>query len=172
MGNCLNSQKISVHTEEEEQNQAKTTMEEAPRPASLSRLDRESNTESSRSPLLEDRSSDIASSRSTLSEDCSKNDSKPKKAKRVRFSLEDGHGEKNNATKGVVRLRIMVTPEELEQILNSSNKGLSQSSVEQMLLEMVRRNETRLLELGDTQSGGEGKERDGCWKPVLESIKE
>ncbi|XP_038999432.1 uncharacterized protein LOC120124958 [Hibiscus syriacus] len=88
-----------------------------------------------------------------------------KKKKMVRFKLnDDGSGEQGESKNGVVRIRLVVTQEELKQIILSSGKDLMQPSMEQL---------TRVLKLrGVRVSGDDGDEFHGGWRPALESIPE
>lgn len=71
----------------------------------------------------------------------------------------------------VVRIKVVVTREELEQIMNS-NKGdnyLKESSVEKLVAAMKLRG-TRIYEVG-TDDNNYGRSS-SSWRPALESIPE
>ncbi|GMI75281.1 hypothetical protein HRI_001197400 [Hibiscus trionum] len=103
---------------------------------------------------------------------------KKKKKKVVRFKLneEDGvddrSGKQGESKSGVVRIRLVVTQEELQQIILSSGKDLKQPSMEQ-LLKVVKLRGVRVSEGGRTSGddGGDGGFHGG-WRPALESIPE
>lgn len=99
--------------------------------------------------------------------------------KRVRLRLQEERSEigggnfggnnniKNGESKsnGVVRIKLVVTQEELKQILSYKNGGSKFSSVEQLLSEMKLRRS--VLEVGKID-----RTVNGSWSPVLESIPE
>lgn len=89
---------------------------------------------------------------------------KKKKAVAVRFKL----GDQNNVDakkNGVVRFRIVVTQEELNQILNCK-KHSKYFFVEQLL------NAKKVSSRRITQVRTASRDAGGGWKPVLESIPE
>ncbi|XP_039028972.1 uncharacterized protein LOC120163004 [Hibiscus syriacus] len=92
-----------------------------------------------------------------------------KMKKVVRFKLnDDGSGEETESKNGAVRIRLVVTQEELKQIILSSGKDLKQPSMEQL---------TRVLKLRGARVSGDGRRSDGGeflggWRPALESIPE
>lgn len=102
---------------------------------------------------------------------------KKKKVKKVvRFKLdeENNNGDRGNelddqSKNGVVRIRVVVSQEELKQIL-SSRKDLKQSSMEQL----VRIMKSRVSEAaGRRRSGNDNDDGfHGAWRPELESIPE
>ncbi|XVF85663.1 hypothetical protein PTKIN_Ptkin17bG0134400 [Pterospermum kingtungense] len=89
---------------------------------------------------------------------------KKQKKKIVRFKLDEENyvdGGKQGETKnGVVRIRVVVSQEELRQIL-SSRKDLKQSSMEELV---------RVMKLRGTRVSEDGFH--GAWRPALESIPE
>ncbi|KAJ9176905.1 hypothetical protein P3X46_012169 [Hevea brasiliensis] len=87
------------------------------------------------------------------------------KRKMVRFKLRDEDKKDNGGGcggGGGMRIRVVVTKEELKQILSHKNKDFKFSSMEQ-LARVVRLREMRIHE-------AEGI--NGSWKPALESIPE
>ncbi|KAL4360928.1 hypothetical protein GQ457_04G010470 [Hibiscus cannabinus] len=96
---------------------------------------------------------------------------KKKKKKVVRFKLneengdDDGSGKHGESRNGVVRIRLVVTQEELKQIILSSGKDLKQPSMEE-LVRVMRLRGVRVSE------GGRTSDDDGGWRPALESIPE
>ncbi|XP_062104672.1 uncharacterized protein LOC133815931 [Humulus lupulus] len=105
-----------------------------------------------------------------------------KKKNRVRFKVEEeedhqdgepkcsssiGGADHKDSKSGVVRIRLVVTQEELKQILNyKKNKDSKVSSVEQLLSEMKLSRRSRVLEVDEKSSDH------GSWSPALESIPE
>ncbi|XVE74472.1 hypothetical protein DITRI_Ditri12bG0019700 [Diplodiscus trichospermus] len=99
---------------------------------------------------------------------------KKKEKKVVRFKLNEEnnvdrgkHGESNN---GVVRIRLVVTHNELKQILSCSKDHLKHSSMEQ-LIKVVKLRGTRISEAGRTIDDDDDGFH-GAWRPALESIPE
>ncbi|KAI4383260.1 hypothetical protein MLD38_009121 [Melastoma candidum] len=98
---------------------------------------------------------------------------KIKVEKKVRFKLEDDQEEGRDPGKGGVRrVRVVVTKEELRQILrhargshHSSSSSSSGSSLEELMVALRSRGEERI---GD----GLGGKGDTSWRPGLESIPE
>lgn len=101
-----------------------------------------------------------------------------KKKNKVRFRLQEdeqediiggGGGGLNDplgdSKNGVVRIRLVVTQEELKQILNYK-KNKDSSSVQQLLSEIRLRGRTSVLEV-ESKS-----DHHGSWSPALESIPE
>ncbi|KAG8498779.1 hypothetical protein CXB51_005211 [Gossypium anomalum] len=90
------------------------------------------------------------------------------KKKVVRFNLneknsgDDRSGKQGESKNGVVRIRLVVTQEELKQIL-SSKKDLRQSSMEQLI---------KAVKLRGVRVSEDGRTSDGAWRPALESIPE
>ncbi|PON68729.1 hypothetical protein PanWU01x14_093360 [Parasponia andersonii] len=77
--------------------------------------------------------------------------------------LNDPHGDSKS---GVVRIRLVVTQEELKQILNyKKNNDSKFSSVEQLLNEIKLRGSSSVFEV-------ENKSDRGSWSPALETIPE
>ncbi|KAA8524631.1 hypothetical protein F0562_011054 [Nyssa sinensis] len=89
------------------------------------------------------------------------------KKKMVKFKLskEDDVGRKNHgdSKSGVVRIRVVVTQRELNQILNNESKY---SSVDQLLRAMKSRS-TKVSQVRASDGG-----MNGNWRPALESIPE
>ncbi|KAK8655762.1 hypothetical protein V6N13_108329 [Hibiscus sabdariffa] len=100
--------------------------------------------------------------------------SKKKKVARFKLSGEtggdDGSGKQGESKNGVVRIRLVVTLEELKQIIMSAGEDLKQPSMEQMMRVLKLRG-VRVSEDGTTGDGGEFR-GDGGWRPELESIPE
>ncbi|KAF5726448.1 hypothetical protein HS088_TW22G00126 [Tripterygium wilfordii] len=94
-----------------------------------------------------------------------------KKKKMVRFKLQEqgscvdegGHGQSKD---GAVRIRVLLTKEELKQILNCK-QGFKDSSLEQFLNVMKLRKRIGILEARRSDGGFNGN-----WRPTLESIPE
>ncbi|KAK8627694.1 hypothetical protein V6N13_135298 [Hibiscus sabdariffa] len=95
-----------------------------------------------------------------------------KKVARFKLSAETGgddrSGKQGESKNGVVRIRLVVTQEELKQIIMSGGKDLKQPSMEQMMRVLKLRG-VRVSEDGRTGDGGEFH---GGWRPELESIPE
>ncbi|CAK7348971.1 unnamed protein product [Dovyalis caffra] len=100
------------------------------------------------------------------------------KAKMVRFSLseevnnvdEDGEVGDGTTSKGggAVRIRVVVTKEELKQIL-SFRESINNSSVEQLISSLRLRERSWTDQVGSSDGGIMST---GSWKPVLGSIPE
>ncbi|PRQ52789.1 hypothetical protein RchiOBHm_Chr2g0159311 [Rosa chinensis] len=101
-----------------------------------------------------------------------------KEKKTVRFNLPEdeddgGRGIKNGthdeSKSGAVRIRLVVTQEELKQLLNYKNDSISnRSSVEQLLSSLKSRSGRRV----SADQIGKHTTTDESWRPVLESISE
>lgn len=103
--------------------------------------------------------------------------SKKKKKKTVRFKLQEDEDDSGRAIKngrhdesksGVVRIRLVVTQEELKQLLNYKKDSVSNSSsVEQLLSSLKSRSGRRVSadQIGTSTT-------DESWRPILESIPE
>ncbi|RDX60655.1 hypothetical protein CR513_61183, partial [Mucuna pruriens] len=87
--------------------------------------------------------------------------------KKVRFKIQDGEGScSNSTTSGPVKIRLLVTKEELKRVLRNNNENDPQhTSLEQLLSDMILR-EKRVYEIG--KYGGSMN----SWRPALESIPE
>ncbi|XP_050103640.1 uncharacterized protein LOC126583331 [Malus sylvestris] len=97
--------------------------------------------------------------------------------KSVRFNLQEDHqnsgkrvGGGDSKTGGAVRIRLVVTQEELKQLLNYK-KDSNHSSLEE-LLNAVKSRGTRVSEINGTSSDDESISSGSCWRPTLESIPE
>lgn len=100
------------------------------------------------------------------------------KKKTVRFKLQEDEDDSSRVIKngthddesnsGVVRIRLVVTQQELKQLLNYKNDSVSnRSSVEQLLSALKSRSGRRISadQIGTSTT-------DESWRPVLESIPE
>ncbi|KAK9924544.1 hypothetical protein M0R45_032909 [Rubus argutus] len=100
------------------------------------------------------------------------------KKKTVRFKLQEDEDDSGRVIKigthddesksGVVRIRLVVTQQELKQLLNYKNDSVSnRSSVEQLLSSLKSRSGRRISadQIGTSTT-------DESWRPVLESIPE
>lgn len=86
---------------------------------------------------------------------------------RVRLRLQEGNSETNS---GVVRIKLVVTQEELKQILSyKSRSGSNFSSAEQLLSEMKI---MRGRSVSEVDKSDHGTIVHGSWRPTLESIPE
>ncbi|XP_027344202.1 uncharacterized protein LOC113856546 [Abrus precatorius] len=90
--------------------------------------------------------------------------------KKVRFKVQDNKGGKGrlgiNSTNVPVRIRLMVTKEELKMMLSNKNENDAQhTSLEQLLRDMMLR-EKSVLEI--EENGGSIN----SWRPALESVPE
>lgn len=89
--------------------------------------------------------------------------------KKVRFKVQDGRGG-NSSTSGAMRIRLVVTKEELKRVLsnNKNENGADQHiSLEQLLSDM------RLREKSVSKiEGSDHGSLNSCWRPALESIAE
>ncbi|XP_020238214.1 uncharacterized protein LOC109817390 [Cajanus cajan] len=87
--------------------------------------------------------------------------------KKVRFELQDNEGGSDgNSRSGPVRIRLVVTKQELKRMLRNKNENdLQYTSLEHLLSDMVLR-EKRVCEIG--KYGGSIN----SWRPALESIPE
>nr|ACU16518.1 unknown [Glycine max] len=87
--------------------------------------------------------------------------------KKVRFKKEDGEGgHHGDSTSGPVRIRLVVTKEELKRVLRDRNENDPQhTSLEELLSDMVLRDK-RVFEV-EKNAGGINS-----WRPALESIPE
>ncbi|EXB83384.1 hypothetical protein L484_001992 [Morus notabilis] len=91
---------------------------------------------------------------------------------RVRLRLQEGNniGNSSETNSGVVRIKLVVTQEELKQILNyKSRSGSNFSSVEQLLSEMKI---VRGRSVSEVDKSDHGTIVHGSWSPTLESIPE
>lgn len=92
-----------------------------------------------------------------------------KKKKIVRFKLKEDEERSNgacgNSRSGIVRVRLVVTKEELQRILSCENDN-QQTSLEQLLSSMKLRG-SRICEVGEDDDGVIN-----AWRPTLESIPE
>ncbi|GMJ13407.1 hypothetical protein HRI_005009900 [Hibiscus trionum] len=102
----------------------------------------------------------------TVSEESDGLNTKMKKKKKVESFRSGKRGESKN---GVVRIRLVVTQEELKQIIMSSGKDLKQPSMEQMMRVLKLRGVRVSEEDGRRTRDGEFH---GGWRPALESIPE
>ncbi|KAK8529117.1 hypothetical protein V6N13_102048 [Hibiscus sabdariffa] len=112
------------------------------------------------------------------SDGVNKKKKKKRKRKVVRFKLneengvDDGSGKHGESRNGVVRIRLVVTQEELKQIILSSGKDLKQPSMEQLVKVMKLRG-VRVSEGGRTSNDDDDDGGfHGGWRPALESIPE
>lgn len=89
--------------------------------------------------------------------------------KKVRFKVQDGRGG-NSSTSGAMRIRLVVTKEELKRVLsnNKNENGADQHiSLEQLLSDM-RLREKSVSKIEESDHGS----LNSCWRPALESIPE
>lgn len=94
--------------------------------------------------------------------------------KTVRFRVDD---EEERRKLGVVRIRLVVTREELRQILNGEESGPGYSSSEELLaaikLGSRRRTTSSRIRMDDQRfSSSDGDMKSRKWRPALESIPE
>ncbi|KAL6143884.1 hypothetical protein ACLB2K_054579 [Fragaria x ananassa] len=104
--------------------------------------------------------------------------SSEKKKKTVRFNLQEDEddggrgiktGSHDESKSGAVRIRLVVTQEELKQLLDYKNDSISnRSSVEQLLSSLKSRSGRRV----STDQNGASTTNNQSWRPVLESISE
>lgn len=87
-----------------------------------------------------------------------------RKRKLVKFKLREEDKKENGSTGGGMRIRVVVTKEELKQILSQRNKDLKLSCVEQLAKAVRLREMMRIHEAVGSSNGS--------WKPALESIPE
>nr|GMC77106.1 uncharacterized protein LOC7462054 [Ipomoea batatas] len=92
----------------------------------------------------------------------------------VRFRVDD---EEERRKLGVVRIRLVVTREELRQILNGEESGPGYSSSEELLaaikLGSRRRTTSSRIRMDDQRfSSSDGDVKSRKWRPALESIPE
>ncbi|KAM6572663.1 hypothetical protein CsatA_016743 [Cannabis sativa] len=109
-----------------------------------------------------------------------------KKKNRVRFKVEEEEADRDDqddgvskcsssssignidSKSGVVRIRLVVTQQELKQILNyKKNNDCKVSSLEQLLSEMKLSRRSKVLEVEEKSS-----DNNGTWSPALETIPE
>ncbi|XP_031106686.1 uncharacterized protein LOC116011273 [Ipomoea triloba] len=108
-------------------------------------------------------------------EECRKSSTKEgtKQKKAVRFRVDD---EEERRKLGVVRIRLVVTREELRQILNGEDSGYSTSSEELLAaikLGSRRRRTSSRIRMDDQRfSSSDGDMESRKWRPALESIPE
>lgn len=87
--------------------------------------------------------------------------------KKVRFKIQDGKGSDGNSTSGFMRIRLVVSKEELKRVL--SNKNVENAAKNTSLMELL--NDMKLRE----KSVSKIEEIDGglnSWRPGLDSIPE
>ncbi|KAJ4730032.1 DUF4228 domain-containing protein [Melia azedarach] len=95
-------------------------------------------------------------------------DGKKKEKMMMKFRLAAGEGNDHGVERekvGVVRIKVVVTREELEQILNCDECDLKQSSMEKLVTAMNLRGR-RINEVRRNDNNR------GNWRPALESIPE
>lgn len=91
--------------------------------------------------------------------------------KTVRFRVDD---EEERRKLGVVRIRLVVTREELRQILNGEESGPGYSSSEELLaaIKLGSRRSSRKRMDDQRFSSSDGDVKSRKWRPALESIPE
>lgn len=110
----------------------------------------------------EERKSEVECKKSSMKEGM-------KEKKVVRFSVEGE--DKEEKRKGVVRIRLVVTKEELRQILNGESSAYSSS--EELMSAIKLGSRSRRIRMDDQPfSSSDGDIKSRKWKPALESIPE